>query len=192
MAKIDTDLLSQSCQLSVSRIKGPVFFQIIFRIEPFFLELSPYCFRNIQMRRVWRQESDEQSTLLPERYPFHDIVGFMHAGIIRYQYGFLSNAEGKLLRIFNDRTGSNSRFCHHSHVLALSVDSTTVSDTDVLAVLNDLTKILKRHLDNSEIVRFGDFGTFQVALTSDGTETAEKFHASLIKNPKVAFRRALT
>jgi predicted histone-like DNA-binding protein len=46
--------------------------------------------------------------------------------------------------------------------------STTVSDTDVLAVLNDLTKVLKRHLDNGEIVRFGDFGTFQVALTSDG------------------------
>ncbi|MDR1673545.1 MAG: HU family DNA-binding protein, partial [Bacteroidales bacterium] len=42
--------------------------------------------------------------------------------------------------------------------------STTVSDTDVLAVLNDLTKALKRHLDNGEIVRFGDFGTFQVAL----------------------------
>ena len=26
--------------------------------------------------------------------------------------------------------------------------STTVSDTDVLAVLNDLTKVLKRHLEN--------------------------------------------
>ncbi|MDR1983901.1 MAG: HU family DNA-binding protein [Prevotellaceae bacterium] len=66
--------------------------------------------------------------------------------------------------------------------------STTVSDTDVLAVLNDLTKILKRHLDNGEIVRFGDFGTFQVSLTSEGAETEEKFHPSLIKNPKVAFR----
>jgi predicted histone-like DNA-binding protein len=66
--------------------------------------------------------------------------------------------------------------------------STTVSDTDVLAVLNDLTKVLKRHLDNGEIVRFGDFGTFQVAVSSGGAETEEKFHQSLIKNPKVAFR----
>ncbi|MDR1381624.1 MAG: HU family DNA-binding protein [Tannerella sp.] len=70
----------------------------------------------------------------------------------------------------------------------IAESSTTVSDTDVLAVLNDLTKILKRHLDNGEIVRFGDFGTFQVGLTSDGAETAEKFHSSLIKNPKVVFR----
>jgi predicted histone-like DNA-binding protein len=66
--------------------------------------------------------------------------------------------------------------------------STTVSDTDVLAVLNDLTKVLKRHLDNGEIVRFGDFGTFQITLSSNGAETAEKFHPSLIKNPKVTFR----
>jgi predicted histone-like DNA-binding protein len=66
--------------------------------------------------------------------------------------------------------------------------STTVSDTDVLAVLNDLTKILKRHLENGEIVRFGDFGTFQVSITSEGAETEEKFHPSLIKNRKVVFR----
>jgi predicted histone-like DNA-binding protein len=55
-------------------------------------------------------------------------------------------------------------------------------------VLNDLTKVLKRHLDNGEIVRFGDFGTFQVSITSEGAETAEKFNASLIKGGKVTFR----
>jgi predicted histone-like DNA-binding protein len=66
--------------------------------------------------------------------------------------------------------------------------STTVSDTDVVAVLNDLTKVLRRHLSNGEIVRFGDFGTFQVALSSEGAETAAKFNASLIKGGKVTFR----
>lgn len=66
--------------------------------------------------------------------------------------------------------------------------SSTVSDTDVLAVLNDLVKILKRHLDNGEIVRFGDFGSFQITVSSDGAETPEKFNSSMIKNPKVAFR----
>ncbi|GHV09168.1 hypothetical protein FACS1894160_4600 [Bacteroidia bacterium] len=66
--------------------------------------------------------------------------------------------------------------------------STTVSDTDVLAVLNDLTKVLKRHLENGEIVRFGDFGTFQLTVSSEGSETAAKFHPSLIKHPKVTFR----
>lgn len=45
--------------------------------------------------------------------------------------------------------------------------STTVSDTDVLAVLNDLTKVLIRHLSEGKIVKLGDFGNFQITLTSE-------------------------
>ena len=70
----------------------------------------------------------------------------------------------------------------------ISEGSTTVSDTDVMAVLNDLIKVLKRHLEDGEIVRLGDFGTFQVALSSEGAETEEAFNASLIKNEKIVFR----
>ena len=70
----------------------------------------------------------------------------------------------------------------------IAENSTTVSDTDVMAVLNDLTKVLKRHLANGEIVRFGDFGSFQITLTGDGAETEAKFNASLIKGGKVNFR----
>ena len=66
--------------------------------------------------------------------------------------------------------------------------STTVSDTDVLAVLNDLTKILARHLAEGEIVRFGDFGSFQITLSSAGAETEAKYNAGLIKGGKISFR----
>jgi predicted histone-like DNA-binding protein len=66
--------------------------------------------------------------------------------------------------------------------------STTVSDTDVMAVLNDLIKVLRRHLSNGEIVRFGDFGAFQISVSSNGAATEEQFHSSLIKSPKVVFR----
>ena len=66
--------------------------------------------------------------------------------------------------------------------------STTVSDTDVMAVLNDLTKILKRHLENGEIVRFGDFGSFQISIGGDGAETPEKYRPTMIKTKKVIFR----
>jgi predicted histone-like DNA-binding protein len=66
--------------------------------------------------------------------------------------------------------------------------STTISDTNVLAVLNDLVKLLSRHLSNGEIVRFGDFGSFQISLHSEGAETAEKFRSSMIKSTKVVFR----
>src|SRR5690606_21203111 len=66
--------------------------------------------------------------------------------------------------------------------------STTVSDSDVLAVLNDLTKYLRRHLAEGQIVRFGDFGSFQVTLSSDGAETEDMFNHTMIRGNKIAFR----
>lgn len=70
----------------------------------------------------------------------------------------------------------------------LAEGSTTVSDTDALAVLNELIKLLNRHLSEGRIVRFGDFGSFQVTVSSEGADTEEKFHASLIKGSKITFR----
>lgn len=65
---------------------------------------------------------------------------------------------------------------------------TTVSDTDVLAVLNDLIKVVSRHLADGKIVKLGDFGNFQVSISSDGAETAAKVTSSLIRNNKINFR----
>ncbi len=70
----------------------------------------------------------------------------------------------------------------------IAESSTTVSDTDVLAVLNILLKILSRHLSNGEIVRLGDFGSFQISIGSEGAVEESKFNASMIKSKKVVFR----
>jgi predicted histone-like DNA-binding protein len=67
----------------------------------------------------------------------------------------------------------------------------TVSPADTQAVLVALTEVLTEHLADSKIVRLGDFGAFQVSISSDGAETAEKFNASLIKHPKVVFRAGI-
>lgn len=70
----------------------------------------------------------------------------------------------------------------------ISNSSTTVSDTDVLAVLNDLTKVLAKHLSDGKIVRFGDFGSFQVSLSSEGATEESKVTAASIKSSKITFR----
>ena len=67
-------------------------------------------------------------------------------------------------------------------------NSTTVSDTDVLAVLNDLTKLMNRHLKDGKLVRFGDFGSFQLNIKSDGSETEEKFNQAMITSKKITYR----
>jgi predicted histone-like DNA-binding protein len=64
----------------------------------------------------------------------------------------------------------------------------TVNHADTLAVLEALTQVLVERLDEGKIVRFGDFGSFQVAIGSSGAESAEKFSTSLIKTRKVVFR----
>ncbi|MDR1602457.1 MAG: hypothetical protein LBS42_08525 [Tannerella sp.] len=39
-----------------------------------------------------------------------------------------------------------------------------------------------------KIVRIGDFGMFQTAVSSEYSETEEKLHPSFIRNPEIAFR----
>jgi predicted histone-like DNA-binding protein len=63
-----------------------------------------------------------------------------------------------------------------------------VNHADTLAVLEALTQVLTMRLDEGKIVRFGDFGSFQVAVGSTGAESEEKFSTSLIKTRKVVFR----
>jgi DNA-binding protein, histone-like, putative len=83
---------------------------------------------------------------------------------------------------------SRSEFTFRMLCKEIADGSTTVSDTDVMAVLNDLVKILTRHLSNGEIVRLSDFASLQVTLGSEGTETEEEFNSSRIRDKKVAFR----
>ncbi|MDR2129853.1 MAG: HU family DNA-binding protein [Odoribacteraceae bacterium] len=63
-----------------------------------------------------------------------------------------------------------------------------VSPADVLAVLEALPRVLMEHLSEGQIVRLGDFGSFQVAIGSSGVESEANFSPSLIETRKVVFR----
>ena len=70
----------------------------------------------------------------------------------------------------------------------IAAAGSTVSDSDMLAVLNNLNKLLIKHLSEGKIVRFGDFGSFQVSVSSTGAETEAKFSSSNITGNKIQFR----
>ncbi len=48
---------------------------------------------------------------------------------------------------------------------------TTVSNTNLLAVLNSFAKILRLHFENGEIVRFGGFNSYQISQKEKSTLT---------------------
>jgi predicted histone-like DNA-binding protein len=64
----------------------------------------------------------------------------------------------------------------------------TINHADTLAVLEALTQVLTERLSDGKIVRFGDFGSFQVSVGSEGATEQSKFNSSLIKSKKVTFR----
>jgi hypothetical protein len=61
------------------------------------------------------------------------------------------------LRKFYAQAKSNGELTLRKLSKDISEGSTTVSNIDVLAVYNNLTKMLRRYLSNGEIVRFGSF-----------------------------------
>ena len=70
--------------------------------------------------------------------------------------------------------------------------SCTVTKADVYAVLVALEDVIVEALQNGEIVRLGELGTFQVSLSGKGAVTSEDYDASFIKKARINFRPGLT
>lgn len=66
--------------------------------------------------------------------------------------------------------------------------STTLTDGDVLNALRALIKQLNKHLAAGRIVRLENFGTFQLQLQSEGTDTEKEFTSSNITGASIQFR----
>ncbi|MFH1636461.1 MAG: HU family DNA-binding protein [Chloroflexota bacterium] len=64
----------------------------------------------------------------------------------------------------------------------------TVSSIDMLAGLEALLQVIPQQLANGNIVELGDFGTFQLRLKSDGSETPDAVTAHNITKVASQFR----
>ena len=66
--------------------------------------------------------------------------------------------------------------------------STTASEGDVYSVLIGLRDLMRDHLDRSDRVLIDGIGSFAISISSEGAESEEKFHPSLIKSAKVLYK----
>lgn len=81
------------------------------------------------------------------------------------------------------------------HIARAIEQKTTVSPSDVLAVLNALQREVIENLKIGHSVRLGDLGSFRLTIQSRGASTPEearKRGASLIKGVKVQFTKSTT
>ncbi|MDM1550090.1 HU family DNA-binding protein [Empedobacter falsenii] len=69
--------------------------------------------------------------------------------------------------------------------------TSSISESDVYATLIDLAKMLSKHLSDGKIVRLGDFGSFQISISSEGMDTMNKVNSASIKSAKILFRPGL-
>lgn len=68
--------------------------------------------------------------------------------------------------------------------------STTVTESDVRAVLAELKDKLNNHLGNSESVKLDGIGTFQPSFSCQALEKKEDFTTNKIKRVRINFRPA--
>lgn len=64
----------------------------------------------------------------------------------------------------------------------------TVNSGDILAVLDLLVQTMSEELSEGNIVRLGDFGSFQLSISAEGQATADKVNGTTVKNTKIVFR----
>jgi len=63
----------------------------------------------------------------------------------------------------------------------------TVSSADVKAVLDNLNFVLDMELQEGRIVKFGDFGSFRISVSSDGVTDKKDFNSSMLRPPRIIF-----
>jgi len=120
--KINVQEISDVVQTSVSCIKELVLAYVIIGIEPLFFQFSPECFSNIQMWRIRRKIKEEQSSTLPIRDSFLNILRFMQPGIIQNNERILMNLKRKLFQIIHNKLSVNVLFRCLPVTPALSVN----------------------------------------------------------------------
>jgi len=65
---------------------------------------------------------------------------------------------------------------------------TNLSSSEVFAALEAFIDLIPERISEGKIVRLGDFGSFNLTLSSEGVDKAEDFDASKIKGNSLNFR----
>lgn len=100
--EVYTQPLSDIRQSSIGGIEKHVRSYIILWSDPLAFEDAPECFRNIQLRRIWRQEKEEKSSLFPYRAEFLYLLIPMYGSIVKDNKSIHLQVEREIVKETDD------------------------------------------------------------------------------------------
>lgn len=124
MREINPKSLIHIRQAPVQSVRQLIMAQVVWRVEPFFLEFAPQGFCNIQVWRIGRQEEQIQSSFLPIWYSLLYGLRFVYACIIQNHKRFSLYVKRKFLHEFQNKRCVDVLLCHLPMALTLSVYQT--------------------------------------------------------------------
>ena len=120
--------MSYARHTSIDCIKELVLVEIILWIEPFFFQLSPHYFSDVQVRRIGWQKENIEPSFLPIRDTFSNDFCLVKAGIIQHHKGFPAYLKRELLHKFQYKLSVNSTLCGLPPASVLSADKPQTVD----------------------------------------------------------------
>ena len=153
MRVINEQCISNGSQRSVCCVEKHVCTHIILRSNPFSFQYPPKCFRNIQMRRIWRQIEKEKPSFLPYGTQLPDFIITMNRSIVEHHKRVFDYTQGKCIEEIHNFVGIDAFGGGESLILVVSVNHS--EDVEPCASLRCNAYILPRQLPTVGNISFG-------------------------------------
>lgn len=153
MRVINEQCISNGSQRSVGCVEKHVCTHIILRPDPFSLQYSPECFRNIQVRGIWRQIEKEKPSFLPYGTKLPYFIITMNRSIVEHHKRVFDYTQGKCIEEFHNLVGVDAFGGGESLILVLSVNHS--EDVEPCTSLRCNAHILLRQLPAVRNIAFG-------------------------------------
>lgn len=81
-----------------------------------------------------------------------------------------------------------TKLVEETEVAELIADETTLNPMEALMAIRQLRKVVQRLLLDGKSVKLGDWGTFNVTLSTEGADTKEELTARNVKRVNINFQ----
>ncbi len=153
MRVINEQCISNRRQRSVGCVEKHVCTHIVLRSDPFSFQYPPKCFRNIQVRRIWRQIEKKKPSFFPYQTQLPYFIITMNRSIVKHHKGVFAHTQGKCIEEIHDLVGVDTFGGGESLILVLSVNHS--EDVEPCASLRYNAHILTGQLPAVRNISFG-------------------------------------